>query len=93
MPTTKFPAGTHSVYAVIGVNGLASQRWSTQWYRNNTRISGASASGSVPAGRQDACMVRRLSYVNNGPLPEGTYKIVVLINEGPAFEAALRVLP
>lgn len=92
-PTTEFAAGTRSVYAVIGLNGLAGQRWSTAWYRNNLRIPGLVASGTVPAGQQEARLVRRLSYANNGPLPAGTYKLVVSINDRRAFEAELLVRP
>lgn len=92
-PATKFPAGTRQVYAVVGMSGLAGQRWSTEWYRNNLRIPGLVASGIIPAGQQEARMVRRLSYANNGRLPAGTYKIVVLINDRRAFEAELHILP
>lgn len=92
-PAMEFPAGTRSVYAVVSMSSLAGQRWSTEWYRNNLRIPGLVASGTVPAGQQEARMVRRLSYANNGPLPEGTYNIVVSINDRRAFEAELRILP
>lgn len=92
-PATEFPGGTRQVYAVVGLNGLAGKRWSTEWYRNNLRIPGLVASGTVPAGQQEARLVRRLSYANNGPLPGGTYKIVVSINDRRAFEAELRIRP
>jgi hypothetical protein len=92
-PVTEFPRGTRQVYAVIGLNSVAGQRWSTQWYRNNLRIPGLVANGTVPADQQQARIVRRLSYANNGTLPDGIYKIVVSINDRPAFEATLRILP
>ena len=92
-PSTSFARGVRQIYAVLALNGVAGQRWSTEWYRNNRRIPGLVASGTIPAGQQEARLVRRISYANNGALPLGTYKIVLSINGRRAFEAEFQVVP
>lgn len=92
-PSISFARGVTQIYAVLALNGVAGQPWRTEWYRNNLRIPGLVASGTIPAGQQEARLVRRMSYANNGALPLGTYKIVLSINDRRAFEAEFQVVP
>lgn len=92
-PSTSFTRGVTQIYAVLALNGVAGQGWSTEWYRNNLRIPGLVASGTIPAGQQEARLVRRMSYANNGALPLGTYKIVLYVNDRRALEAEFQVVP
>ncbi len=92
-PSTSFARGVTQIYAVLALNGAAGQPWRTEWYRNNLRIPGLVASGTIPAGQQEARLVRRMSYANNGALPLGAYKIVLYVGDRRALEAEFQVVP